>query len=118
MKKVVNHSVGYYLKKFNRILVWSTLVLFMIFVVSGYGITNQEVISELTGGILNRSLSLNLHMTLALPVLALLMIHVLIELRFTLIRWGVKDGMMLNVFVIGLGVFCGVLLVLMDKAIF
>ena len=118
MEKMVNHSLGYYLKKFNRILVWPTLVLFIIFAVSGYGIIRPEMIGELTGGILNRSLSLNLHMNLALPVLALLMIHVLIELRFTLIRWGVKDGMMLNVFVIGLGVFCSVLLVLMDKAVF
>lgn len=118
MKKVANHSAGYYLKKFDRILVWSTLVLFVIFAVSGYGIVNPEMVGELTGGILNRSLSLNLHVNLALPVLALLMIHVLVELRFTLIRWGVKDGVMLNVFVIGLGVFCGVLLVLMDRAIF
>jgi hypothetical protein len=110
MKKPFN----YYLLKYDRIAIWIIAVFFALYVVSGYGIVNPGVVSELTGGILTRTISLYLHETLDLPILVLVLVHVLIQLRFTLLRWKVKDGMFLSSFIIVLGVFAIVLLLLMD----
>jgi hypothetical protein len=103
-----------FLTKLNRVLVWLTLVLFVVFTVSGYGITNPELIRELTGGVFTRAISLNLHLHLAFPVLALLTIHILIGAKSALTRWGVKQERLLNAFLILLGVFVAALLILMQ----
>ena len=101
----MSKSRNRYLVKFNRILIWATLVVFAFFVVCGFGTTNPELLGQLTGGILNRAVSIHLHTVLAAPVLVLLLIHTLIGLKLALIRWGVEDGILLNAFIIGLGVF-------------
>jgi hypothetical protein len=104
-----------HLQRFNRLLAIPTLVLFIALAISGYGIVNPVVISELTGGLLaDRYLSLQVHTTVVLPALALLTIHILIAFRSALIRWGVKDGNLLNAFLILLGAFTLALLVLMQ----
>jgi succinate dehydrogenase/fumarate reductase cytochrome b subunit len=104
-----------YLKRFNRLLAVPTLILFIVLVISGYGITNPLVVSELTGGLFaDRYLSLRIHTAVVLPALILLTIHILIAIRSTLIRWGVRDGNLLNAFLILLGAFAITLLVLMQ----
>jgi succinate dehydrogenase/fumarate reductase cytochrome b subunit len=104
-----------YLKRFNRLLAVPTLILFIVLVISGYGITNPLVVSELTGGLFaDRYLSLRVHTAVVLPALILLTIHILIAIRSTLIRWGVRDGNLLNAFLILLGAFAVTLLVLMQ----
>lgn len=110
MEKTSDH----YLKKLNRLLVWPTLVLSIIFIISGYGITNPGLVSELTGGVLTRAVSLELHLALAFPILTLLTIHVLIGAKSALTRWGVKEGMLLNVFLLLVGIFTVTLLALMQ----
>lgn len=112
--KMVKRRIGFYLAKLNRLLVWPTLVLFIVYVFSGYGITNSRLVGELTSGVLTHSLSLSIHTTIATPVLFLLSIHVLIGLRSGLIRQGVQDGRLLNVFLILLGVLSTTLMILMQ----
>jgi hypothetical protein len=94
-----------YLAKLNRILIWPTFVLFVFYVICGFGIINSSSVSTLTGGFLNRDRSAYFHTTLTAPVLILLLIHMMIGLRFNLIHWGVREGKLLNAFVIGLGAF-------------
>ena len=103
-----------YLKKLNRLLVWPTLVLFIILAISGYGIANSGTVDQLTGGLFTHSLSLYLHTVLVLPTLTLLMIHVLIAIRSTLTRWGVREDRLLNAFLILLGAFTVALMVLLQ----
>jgi succinate dehydrogenase/fumarate reductase cytochrome b subunit len=104
-----------YLKRFNRWLAVPTLVLFVVLAISGYGITNPLVVSELTGGLFaDRYLSLRIHTAVILPALVLLMIHILIAIRSALIRWGVKEGNLLTAFLILLGAFTVALLVIMQ----
>lgn len=107
-----------YLARFNRILVWLTCILLVFFIVCGFGITNPLLINAMTGGVLTRSLSLHLHTTLAAPVMTLLVIHAMIGLRFNMIRWGVKEGKLLNVFTIGLSAFLIALFIIMEFAVF
>jgi hypothetical protein len=89
----------------------------IVYVISGYGLANPNFVTNLTGGIFTHSLSIYLHTTLDLPILVLLMVHVLIEMKFGLIRWGIKDGILLNTFLVILGTFSSVLLIFMDKSI-
>jgi cytochrome b subunit of formate dehydrogenase len=104
-----------YLKRFNRLLVWPTLVLFIILAISGFGSLNPGFVGELTGGLFgNHGFSMGIHEELVLPTLTLLTIHVLIAIRSTLIGWGVREGRLLNAFLILLGAFVLTLIVLMQ----
>ena len=102
------------LARINRILVWPTLILVIVFVFSGYGITNPALMGELSGGALNRTVSIYLHTALAAPVLLLLLIHILIGMRTALTRAGVKEGTLLDAFLVLLAVFSIVLLILLE----
>lgn len=94
------------------------MVLLIIFVISGFGIDNPTMTSDLTGGVFTRSFSLYLHLNLAVPVLILLMIHVLIALKTALTRWGLGEEKLLNVVLIALGLFVTVLIVLARYLVF
>ena len=83
--------------------VWASLVLFAFFVFCGYGSVNPGLTSRLTGGLFDRSLSTYLHIHLAPLVLVTLLVHILIALRFTLIRWGVKQDRFLDGFIVFVG---------------
>lgn len=107
-----------YLQRFNRLLVWPTVVLLIIFVISGFGITNPRTTSKMTGGVFTFSVSLYLHLNLAVPVLILLMIHVLIGLKAALTRWGVEEARLLNVVLIALGLFVTALIILARYLVF
>jgi len=104
-----------HLQRFNRLLVWPTLVLFILLAISGYGISNPGLISELTGGLFSHQKSLlQLHETLVLPTLTLLMVHVLIGMRSALTRWGIREGRLLDAFLVLLGAFVLALMVFMQ----
>lgn len=78
---------------------------------------NGGLVSELTGGLLNRPKSLKLHVDLILPTLTLLMVHVLIALRSILTRWGIREGKLLDAFLVLLGAFAFTLMVLLQYLI-
>ena len=93
---------------------WPTLVLFIFLVISGYGTLNPGLVSELTGGMFTHAFSLYLHTNLILPTLTLLMVHILIAIRSTLTRWGIREGKLLDAFLVLLGAFALTLMVLMQ----
>ena len=111
-KRALTKESNNYLRTFNRLLVWPTLALLIIVVISGFGLTNPRTTSDLTGGAFNFNNSLYWHENLVVPVLILLMIHVLIALKTTLTRWGVKEEGLLNVVLVALGLFVSALLIL------
>jgi cytochrome b subunit of formate dehydrogenase len=100
-----------YLKTFNRLLIWPTLVLFILLAISGYAILNPRMVDELTGGLFSHSFSLYLHEALVLPTLTLILIHVLIGIRTAMIRWGMREGKLLNAFLLLLAAFALLLIV-------
>jgi thiosulfate reductase cytochrome b subunit len=117
-KRALTKRSNNYLRTFNRLLVWPTLVLLIIVVISGFGITNPRTTSELTGGVFNSSNSLYWHLNLAVAVLILLMIHVLIALKTALTRWGVQETKLLNVVLVALGLFVTTLIILARYLVF
>lgn len=94
-----------YLSKLNRILIWFTFFLFVFYVICGFGIINSSSVGTLTGNVLDRDRSAYFHTTLTAPILILLLVHMMIGLRSNLVHWGIREGKLLNAFVIGLGTF-------------
>lgn len=105
---------NYYLLKLNRVVAWILLFLFAVFAISGYGITNPNLVKALTGGIITKINAIRLHRILDMPLFVLVVSHVLIELKFTLQRWGVRKGRLLNALLLIMGGFSIGLLTLMD----
>lgn len=68
------------LRKLGRLCGWLALLLLLLTVVSGYGITEFRLVTGLTFGLLNKVLSFRLHHYTELPMIALLSIHVAIAL--------------------------------------
>jgi len=79
---------------------------------------NPKTTSDLTGGLFNFSNSSYWHLNLVVPVLILLMIHMLIALKITLTRWGVKEAGLLNVVLVALGLFVAALIILARYLVF
>jgi hypothetical protein len=91
--------------KFER---WSTLVLlilFFVFMVSGYMITR---------GLIDRYWGLLLHTELDLPIMTVFTVHFAIRLRFYLLRKKIVKGLALSVLALLAGVFAFSFIVYLD----
>jgi hypothetical protein len=56
---------------------WLLLAVTVVYLLSGFGITSQDIVGPLTGGLLGKALAFRLHDTLWLPFIALLVVHVI-----------------------------------------
>jgi hypothetical protein len=65
-------------KRLKAAVRWSLLILTLLYLVSGLGITQYRLIEPLTLGLLSKSLALRIHDDLLIPFVALLCLHVLI----------------------------------------
>jgi hypothetical protein len=99
-------KLNYYLMKANRIIVWILLLLILMMIISGYGLTKPSLIRSLSGGWIDYQTALFVHTSLDTPFLILLLIHVVIEIRFSLMRWGVKNQKLLNLLMLILVLIC------------
>lgn len=90
------------LKRIDRIVVWGLLTLFLVFMISGYMITK---------GFIDRYYGLLLHTELDLSIMALFTVHFGINLKFILARWGIKNGVVVNLVpaIIGFSLFLFIL---------
>ena len=55
---------------------WLLLAVTAVYLVSGFGITNQDIVGALTGGLLGKANAFRLHDVLWLPFILLLVVHV------------------------------------------
>jgi hypothetical protein len=55
---------------------WLLLAVTVVYLLSGFGITSQDIVGPLTGGLLGKALAFRLHDVLWLPFIALLVLHV------------------------------------------
>jgi hypothetical protein len=62
--------------KVREWIAWALLAVTVVYLVSGFGITNQDIVGPLTAGILGKALAFRLHDVLWLPFIALLVLHV------------------------------------------
>ena len=83
------------LTMFDRVVAWSLWALFLLMMLSGY---------MLTRGFIDRSWGFLAHMDLAIPIMALFTVHFTIRLRFMLLRWKTKEGLLVNLVPILVGI--------------
>ncbi len=67
-------------RRLGRLSGWSALLLLLLTLLSGYGISEFRLVNTLTFGLLNKVVSFQLHHYTELPLIALLSIHVAIAL--------------------------------------
>lgn len=60
---------------------WTLLALTLLFLITGLGITNWQIVQPLTLGILSKSLSTKIHLNLIIPFLLVLILHIYFVLR-------------------------------------
>jgi len=82
------------LTKIDRIIAWLLWAMFLLMTLSGY---------MLTKGFIDRAWGFLAHLQLAIPAMALFTIHFAIRLRFILIRWKMKEGLLVNLMSILVG---------------
>jgi hypothetical protein len=75
------------LSKIDRVIAWALWAAFLLMTVSGYMITK---------GFINRYWGFVAHLELAIPAMLLFTVHFAIRLRFILLRWKMKEGLLLN----------------------
>jgi hypothetical protein len=109
-------TFNYYLMKANRVIVWILLLLVLMLIISGYGLTKPSLIRSFTGGMIDYQTALFIHTSLDAPFLILLLIHVVIEIRFSLMRWGVKNQKLLNLLMLILVLICLILIIYVKLA--
>jgi cytochrome b561 len=54
---------------------WLLTVLVIIYLITGFGITEYRIVEPLTFGLLTKSLAQKIHISLAIPFLILLILH-------------------------------------------
>jgi len=60
----------------KKIVRWVLLVLVILYILTGFGITQFRIIEQLTMGLLTKSLSFRIHLGLTIPFIVLLVLHV------------------------------------------
>lgn len=60
-------------------------IVIIIFIVTGFGISNYQIIESLTGGTLSKPISFQIHSNLIIPLIILLIFHISITVgkKFT-----------------------------------
>ncbi|UCH32728.1 MAG: hypothetical protein JSV05_04980 [Candidatus Bathyarchaeota archaeon] len=112
----ISKNANYYLMKVNRAIVWILLFFMILLVVTGYGLTKPNLISFLTGGILDFFTASYLHTLLDVPLFVLLLVHVIVEVKFSLMRWGFKNQKLVNLLMLALGLISLALILYVDGA--
>jgi hypothetical protein len=65
-------------KTFKAAVHWSLLILTVLYLVTGLGITQYRIIEAVTLGLLTRNLAFRIHDDLLIPFIALLGLHIAI----------------------------------------
>jgi len=90
------------LGKIDRVIAWTLWAAFLLMTLSGY---------MLTKGFINRYWGFLAHLELAIPAMLLFTVHFAIRLRFIMLKWKMKQGLLLNLvtLLVGLVLFLPVL---------
>ena len=64
-------------KLIKKIIDWTLYILTLVYILTGLGITQYQIAELLTFGLLNKSVSINVHQKLLIPFITLLSIHIL-----------------------------------------
>ena len=60
----------------KKIIHWLLTVVVIIYLITGFGITEYRIVEPLTFGLLTRSLAHKIHIDIAIPFIILLILHI------------------------------------------
>lgn len=60
----------------RMLVAWLLLAVTAVYLISGFGITSQDIVGPLTLGLLGKALAFRLHDLLWLPFITLLVLHI------------------------------------------
>lgn len=73
----------------KRVIHWLLTIVIIIYLVTGFGITESRTVEALTLGLLSKNLAFKIHDSLEIPFIILLILH--IGLPF-IPRWKTEEG--------------------------
>ena len=76
------------LKRIARLSAWLLVTAIIISVLSGWGITRTVIIYQASFGLVNRGVANAIHRGLQIPMAAILLVHVLVNAKLSLSRYG------------------------------
>ena len=68
-------------KKIHKIIHWGLLLIIILYIFTGFGITNNRIIGPITFEILSKPQSQQLHTYLIYPLVIFLYLHIVITLN-------------------------------------
>lgn len=69
------------MRKIAKVIHWSLLGLTLVYILTGFGITQFRIIEKYSFGLLTKSLSFRIHSALIVPFLLALALHVYFVLK-------------------------------------
>ena len=93
----------------HRVVAWAIVPFMAVYVVSGYAYTRKVQF-------IHRGLAFDLHNTLDLPLMVLIVAHILLGARFELMRCKIK-GRPVDIFLLVLGIVLVLILLTVDMRI-
>lgn len=103
-----------WLKIFTRISAWLLLVVVVVLVVSGWGITRTEIIYKATFGLIDRRMADSIHRATNLPLAVLFLSHVLLNIRLAIYRTNQHRVWLINSTLIIIGLILIALVLYME----
>jgi len=73
-----------YLRRISRVSAWALLVGIIVLIVSGWGITQTEIIYKASFGLIDRGVANSIHRAIHIPIAVFLLTHVLINIKLLL----------------------------------
>ena len=70
------------LKMVRRIVPWLLLANVVVFMLTGFGITQFRIVEAITFGLLDKNLAHRIHLDLWIPLVVLLVLHISLALFF------------------------------------
>jgi len=67
-------------KYIYRLIHWSLTVFTIIYIITGFGITNYQIVTPMTLGFLSKPLCFTLHTLLIYPFIILIFLHIFLTL--------------------------------------
>lgn len=67
-------------KIIKKMLHWIMVAYILIYMVTGFGITNFQTVEPLTLGVMGKATAMQLHNNMEIPFLALIAVHVYVSL--------------------------------------
>ena len=102
-----------YLRRIARLSAWALLVGIIVLVLSGWGMTQTEIIYKTSWGLIDRGVANAIHRAIHIPVAIFLMTHVLITVRLRILP-GPQKVRLINGLLIALGICVLILAVYME----